>query len=389
MIINKGFSFNNYVGEYEIVNYDEDNDNPDLSNNDNALIISTDDDVKSKNIYSFNTNTTKSIALSFASVDINNIQSILSFCNQYGLTISSKLLNKDSVNYYLFGLEISEQQYASIYPYYKKDYIPLLQFKQQVLQMNKLITLKSAFEANDDKTMFNCITYLLFNNSYQIDDEYIPITPSSRFVYYFNEFCNNKKNKLTNLTLLQDKINAFLDHLLLDAKNYKNNGHSYIEYEDLIGPTWQDIHRVFNLARQVSCIESINESGDIIYEKNLDPIWIKEFKNHCGFSSLISSIINDILNEELQIIRPEMRFIDNNFIGDWKINTLLSAMYMELFVLISPNTLIKKCGNPTCNDFFESTPENTRKIYCSERCASLMAKRKQRAREKSEKNNNI
>ena len=101
--------------------------------------------------------------------------------------------------------------------------------------------------------------------------------------------------------------------------------------------------------------------------------------------SLANSFVINFLNSQLRDIFPEIKYENGELIGDWQVRDLLSAMYLEIFLSLSPNNKLKKCANPSCNGYFEVGKSNSRKIYCSQRCAMLMAKRKQRERDKLRK----
>lgn len=152
-------------------------------------------------------------------------------------------------------------------------------------------------------------------------------------------------------------------------------------YKDIFQCTWQNY---LSLLKEILSVAnfSINDSmdrlsisctlsDDLLSKTTLNPESIKQAGLSC---------ISDFFNSYTRNITPELRYENDTLQYDWHISSLLEAMYMELMVSVSPNSQTKRCANPTCNSFFEVGKGNTRKIYCSQRCALLMAKRKQRER---------
>jgi len=125
-----------------------------------------------------------------------------------------------------------------------------------------------------------------------------------------------------------------------------------------------------NIEYSVPITDDLLDKADITNEK------LKIYAGIC---------ISDLMNSQTRFITPMLNFEDGSLISDWQISSLLEAMYMELMVTFSPNTQIKKCANPTCNFHFDVGIGNNRKIYCSRECAQLMAKRRQRSRDKAKK----
>ena len=80
MIVNKGFSFNNMVGEYGITELPHRRDIEKTE-----LGIETTYPGQLKPLYSQNSFEEGSIAYEFAAIDTNNIDEILNFCSKYGL----------------------------------------------------------------------------------------------------------------------------------------------------------------------------------------------------------------------------------------------------------------------------------------------------------------
>ncbi len=121
----------------------------------------------------------------------------------------------------------------------------------------------------------------------------------------------------------------------------------------------------------------------VVFDKdlNFDTIFSEDYSED-DFIILTQSIIIDAINAKIRESTPELTLIDGQLIPKWSFSSLTQAMYTELFFKINPYNRIKKCANPTCNGYFTLSKDNSRKIYCNNSCAQLMAKRKQRSREK-------
>jgi hypothetical protein len=90
-----------------------------------------------------------------------------------------------------------------------------------------------------------------------------------------------------------------------------------------------------------------------------------------------------ILNSILIAMRIETLFIDGRFTTCWVANSLNTLIFYELSQRLISGDIIRQCACKTCREYFQIYGNDTRKIYCSVRCAQLEAKRKQRERQKS------
>jgi len=124
---------------------------------------------------------------------------------------------------------------------------------------------------------------------------------------------------------------------------------------------------------------------DIIFRGECDLASIVEHFSADSLTTLFWSEALDIINYYIGKVTPAMHLVSHEARGFWKAPTLLSAMYMELFLYFSLNEKVRRCKNKSCSDYFKIIGNDTRKIYCCEACAKLEAKRMQRAREKARK----
>lgn len=87
-------------------------------------------------------------------------------------------------------------------------------------------------------------------------------------------------------------------------------------------------------------------------------------------------VIKDEIDYHTKLITPVYDLA--SMAGSWKIPNLITAIYFSIFFLNPNFTLIKKCANPTCDEYFDVLNSNKKKIYCSPRCANIMSQRKYR-----------
>ena len=390
MVVYRGFSFSNFIGEYTITNPHSSNYKPellsDISHDENYQFYTIDasfESCKLTEIYSLKTYSEESIALEFAAIDIKSIQSILKFCQKYGLVCSDRLLNNNTTDYIFFNR--TKEEFAPVVPKNERDSISLNIFCSYVIEMQQLLKLLSGINESN----YTAIIEALALFSYHSADLHFFINecPSyfdyDNFRSHFNGYI--RSNALENL-LFQDKIDAYIHELenyihLHDDFEYEFD----YEYDFVLHCEGQELITLFqNLSRIVS-IENVSEDGHVTFNHELTNELISQNLNTDRLLLLANSFTINFLNSQLRDIFPEIRYENGEIIGDWQVRDLLSAMYLEIFLSLSPNNKLKKCANPTCNGYFEVGRGDTRKMYCSQRCAMLMAKRKQRERDKLRK----
>lgn len=93
------------------------------------------------------------------------------------------------------------------------------------------------------------------------------------------------------------------------------------------------------------------------------------------------------INRQLINVNPILEkhgpFLNEKFYGTWEANSLLSAMYVMLYMDLIGEKAIKKCQNKTCPEWFTIYGNDDRKIYCDSVCARQQAQREYRKRKKS------
>lgn len=384
MVVNRGFSFSNIVGMYALKTK--------KSNYQNRLedyIITAVYPGNLKQLYSQNSYEEGSIAYEFSSIDTTNTEQVISFCNKYGLLYSNRLI-ANKTNNYIF-MKTYKSIFSEVVPDFSPDELPLDTFVEEVITMRRLIGLKAALDANDSVELLKQLLSLLLCYTGKTREPGNTETEffNSLFYQYIRQHYDVHLVCISKLEdIYTDDLQAFLDDLYKYAHVDKADRWLQLplkldEYKYMNNCTWQNYHDIItNLLCKVAISTNANLS-ELYYSKPLS----KELIASCGITESMLhrgaiTCLADHFNSQSMLITPELRYENNQLSSDWKITSLLEAMYMELLVSFAPNTQVKKCANPTCNSFFDVGIGNSRKIYCSTRCATLMAKRKQRERDK-------
>lgn len=90
-------------------------------------------------------------------------------------------------------------------------------------------------------------------------------------------------------------------------------------------------------------------------------------------------IISEFENA-LKFVTPTYNVIDMK--PDWKLPSLISAFYFSIYYKNSKNIIYRQCSNINCNQYFEVSSTNSKKIYCSTGCSENKNARMSRARKK-------
>lgn len=394
MIVNKGFSFNNMVGQYRIKNMsfrvrDSYEQEPCI-----VCIYPG----RLKQIYSRNSYEEGSIAFEFASIDIHDDSAILAFCYKYGLLYCGKV-EANVTNDYMFFKE-QKSKFTEVVPTTEPEQLFLSTFIREVITMRNFLYLKSSL---DEKNLIGIVSGIIkMILTFTARTHVTSNTETERFNRYFYLYVKHKyrfaseqmgsANFLENDVFdIQGAINAFLDDLeyyVFAEDEYERDAYfgDVLKLSDMYHSTWQAFHTLLSRLEGVTTIKTPDQGETILFDPPLTPEMMSEAEITLdSVSNVANACISDIMNSQTSAITPELRYEDGSLTADWHISSLLEAMYMELQVSFTPNIQIKKCANPTCNYFFEIGKENHKRIYCSQRCALLMAKRKQRERDRNKR----
>lgn len=378
MVVNRGFSFSNIVGMYAI--------KPDRATSKDCITAIYPGNLK--RIYSQNSYEEGSIAYEFAALNTNDTEKMIEFCAHYGL-LKSNRLTRNTTNNYIYFKEY-KSVFSEVVPDYTPDSYPLKDFIHEIKTMKCLLGIKNGIDTESScEILLNLLPLLLCYRE-------IPIKTSetARFNVLFNMYATRYYDP-EFLPSMHDYNECFKGALtdiieqLSAAINADKEEWFYTRefsedlYSDAYQCTWQNYLHILEEILTVTEISTSEDYEQILFTNNLtDELLSKTNLSYEQIKQAGLCCISDFFNSYTANVTPELRYENNILQYDWKISSLLEAMYMELMVSFSPNSQTKRCANPTCNSFFEVAKGNSRKIYCSQRCALLMAKRKQRERMK-------
>ncbi len=127
----------------------------------------------------------------------------------------------------------------------------------------------------------------------------------------------------------------------------------------------------------------------IIYRANLDKVWYVngEYKKdnfNAGLKDAATRIAKYIIKEELernlQTVRPSYNI--NKLEPEWKIDSLLGALYFGLFYMRPNLETYRRCKNPKCGEYFLVSVSSNKKKYCCTACMNRAMAARKRARDK-------
>lgn len=239
-------------------------------------------------------------------------------------------------------------------------------FQNIFARLQDLVNLISAYKQKNTANMLRYCLLLLLNAPAQTVDEYHQNSTAD----FSDEFAISKE-KMSDRPLLE-AIKAFINTPDIFSVKYHD-----LEVPFFIELLWRTCSLCDNMSISIEdIINSKTNASDLFLMQDTD--------FQATLHTCTGIIIADEINFAVCDVKPYLRVLSNgDFKGDWIIPDLVSAIYMDIFLKNANSILLKKCENPTCGEYFETTIENTTKKYCSARCAQLMAKRKQREREKA------
>lgn len=269
--------------------------------------------------------------------------------------------------------------------------------------MRRFLAIKAALDNNDIVTAVNEVVNQLLSYTERtplpLETEtemfngqfYAYISRNTRIYVDDEEEVRNeyKKFDLVNMHNTVSQFVSELHHYRTVVTDFEKRFYfgEASKYENIHHLVWQTICDLLTKLQTVTNIKSDLWGRTVYFEPELSKeLLVKAEIDFDKVQILANACISDVMNSQTADICPELRYENGKLTADWHITSLLEAMYMELQVTFTPNTQIRKCANPTCNFFFDVGVGNNKKMYCSQRCALLMAKRKQRERDKQKKN---
>lgn len=257
-------------------------------------------------------------------IDTNSEESVLDFLNEYGLFSRTKVL-------------IARAAYNRTTDIYMEYDIII----NTILRVKNLVNLISAYKRKNAVDTTFALTELIFMDTYTISF-------NDELNGYIIEGCDKLFNQLLNLEVGGIFIEDFLD--LLN------------KFEKMT-----DTCRTFE-----------NDNEEICYELSQD--------EKANLIIVSETVIAYEINTNIKNCSNFVYCTGGNIELYSRIDSLISAIYMEICMINQNSTVLRKCANPTCNNYFETTAENTKKIYCCSNCATMVAKRKYRRRLKNKQN---
>ncbi|MCW6653821.1 hypothetical protein NHG26_00025 [Aerococcaceae bacterium NML201296] len=105
--------------------------------------------------------------------------------------------------------------------------------------------------------------------------------------------------------------------------------------------------------------------------------------NNC-FIKTLHAISKQLIISEFEtaftFVKPTYDVV--NMKPDWKLPSLISALYFSIYYRNSKNVMYRKCENINCNQYFEVSSTNSTKRHCSSGCCENKNARLTRARKK-------
>lgn len=244
-----------------------------------------------------------------------------------------------------------------------------------IASLQSIVNLISAFQTNNSIDMITNVVVLMLSEVW-VDD--YDLLYSSFNQYFYDQYRNLGYFGLSRSDSTELNLSKKIDYIV----NLPDDERRVSWDRD---PKFGQCLSLLNIINKVFNIDILAEHGRDAFCSNVSNC-INSFP--LDAYNLLNSIciytLENEMNSVLNNINPCIKITFSRKVsGDWNIPDLLSALYLDIYLSYSSDKIFKKCSNPTCNQFFEVEPGNTRKKYCSTHCAQLMAKRKQREREKN------
>lgn len=335
-----------------------------------------------------------------ANVDLSSPQSILDYCNKYGLPVSSQIAYD---RYQWLGADVEKTVADKValsgnWKYLRNDSMTLAGFCRFSTMVRGLLRLRelSALMAFNDKSytefMSILIFFLFFSHEemfdYRPSEEELPRTRIMRLQYLFQLF--RRKNNLFEYGI-DEQIVCFVNHCHclqscspaeLESKHIIADVHSTAVKQILdIITEFLSPHVDSDGFTEYKHDIFYSQYGKIEFEKELK--WDKHYEEQRALCRLAVDVICSAINFGLDHIAPTLVIDESRTVyGGWILDGQMQGIYMELFLDLTKNSEYKLCANPTCGKFFVASDRRSDAIYCSAACASLQAQRARRSRSK-------
>lgn len=399
MIFHKWFYVDNYVGTYEI-GYSPVLNKEIIVSKEN-VDSSSENRLKRKRIFENDAKNSEQIYTKFSNISIESEDSILAYCNKYGLPYSSQIIEEKMLwadpddtfdnNTDADGVNVSE---LSIEQLKKKDIMTLKGFCNSVILVRNLLRLQSLTDAKelDSSQYMDLLSLLVFflffshENDFCYDphEDNIPKSQLLRFQYAFQLFV--RKNPLARDATTAEQVGLFLYH----CQFTKERGAEAVEsrhFWSLVNS--KSVENVLNLfSFLIGTLDGDGKEnlfsycsyGNVKFEEDvLGELNQERQEEICCVGK---EVLCDVINDGLSAITPVLKFDGKSLHGDWELNFQMAGIFMEIYMETTNQFLIRQCADPTCGNFFSVSRNRPNKMYCCEACAHRVAKRKERERKK-------
>jgi hypothetical protein len=121
--------------------------------------------------------------------------------------------------------------------------------------------------------------------------------------------------------------------------------------------------------------------------ENFDHIWEREIFNE-DISSPVLVIIG-LMNRAIAQVSPFLDLVERAIINrhgavvpnwEWRFNSLLSMIYLMVFLEWNKGLAMRRCANPLCGQYLMASREATR--YCSDQCQNRAKQQRYKQRKK-------
>lgn len=407
-----GLKFDAFIGNYKIIGIDGD-----------EYIISREfypakenkKKLKEKTIFLDDFKSKDFQVMAFANVDISKNDSIINYCNKYGLPLSpikkkiksdinkknmsneEKMLEEyiSKLNERCFGNELDNDVFEHDFMY-KTDFCRCVVCMKNILDLN----LQIKEDKYDIKTVCLLLYFLLFYNAWQDgiivikdvykygafkldeDDLNNHSTKIASFSYYIRSLFKMELGFFSELNGFKKSDLSFLESIIEENKTPINNKFMLNFECDYLDDIWEFFSYVF---------KSKIDMTKIFFDSNFNITFSQEISFDFDFRNVMKEIakkiLADVITEGLSTLHPKLLIDDKGeYYADWGFTQQYEGMYMQLFLMYSSmDSLVRKCHNSKCQNFFFVRYRDDQK-YCCHECAVATAKRKQRAKDKENPN---
>lgn len=102
------------------------------------------------------------------------------------------------------------------------------------------------------------------------------------------------------------------------------------------------------------------------------------------FTEYLLEVSKMTIREEFERMLEDIHFTYNTetMAPDWKLPSLISALYFSIYYKNSKNIIYRVCQNDYCKQYFEVSSTNSTKRHCSDNCRDSKNARTMRQRKK-------